>query len=255
METAPVFVSLSTIPSRIDHLAPTLDSLFAQIRIPDAVLVCVPMHSTREDRPFTLPPFLSDSARGRWPPDKLRVVRCARDWGPATKVLGALPHLPEEAVLIAVDDDRRYAPFFVDELVRAQSADRASSFSFFCYEYFGMGVAQAADGFSFWAPNLRALPAFADRVLENRASFFVDDLWLSFFLQNSGIGVRTLRRADDAPCFEDVPSKDILPLWQDPAHPRSHAMLECALRLFRDFDPSPELRKRAPAWIDWCEIG
>src|SRR5438094_2713655 len=75
-----VIASLSTVPERIGKLGPTIRSLLKQTRPPDEIVLAVPEFSIREQRPYTVPKYIS-----RWP--RLRVLRCSRDWGPATKVI------------------------------------------------------------------------------------------------------------------------------------------------------------------------
>lgn len=114
----------TTLPSRIGRLRPTVDSLLAQTVPPDRIFVCVPRRSVREDCAYELPGWLKE------PPPGLQLVRCERDDGPATKLLGSLPHIPAEACLIVVDDDMVYRPFLVERLAKAQLARRDASFSF-----------------------------------------------------------------------------------------------------------------------------
>ena len=176
----PVFVSLTTLPSRIGRLRPTLDSLRAQTLPPDRIFVCVPDRSLREDREYALPEWL------RSPPPGVEVVRCGTDHGPGTKLLGCLPRIAGEACLITVDDDLVYRPFLVERLYRAQLDRPAASFSFFVYDVGRFRCGQSADGFSFWTPNLARVEAFAARMLRSPHLFVPDDLWISLYLQNEG---------------------------------------------------------------------
>jgi hypothetical protein len=100
-----VIVSLSTVPERIGNLGPTIRSLLRQTRPPDEIVLAVPEFSIREQRPYAVPKYLS-----RWP--RLRVLRCNKDWGPATKFI---PVIQEElavghgnTLILVVDDDRVY---------------------------------------------------------------------------------------------------------------------------------------------------
>jgi Glycosyl transferase family 2 len=100
-----VIASLSTVPERIDNLGPTIRSLLRQTRPPDEIVLAVPEFSIREQRRYTVPKYVS-----RWP--RLRVLRCSKDWGPATKFI---PVIQEElaaargsTLILVVDDDRVY---------------------------------------------------------------------------------------------------------------------------------------------------
>jgi Glycosyl transferase family 2 len=100
-----VIASLSTVPERIGNLGPTIRSLLRQTRPPDEIVVAVPEFSIREQRSYAVPKYVS-----RWP--RLRVLRCRKDWGPATKFI---PVVREElaagrgnTLIMVVDDDRVY---------------------------------------------------------------------------------------------------------------------------------------------------
>ena len=185
--TLPLVVGVTTLPSRIHSMRPMLDSLLAQTHPPDRVLLGLPHLSLREARPYEQPAWLADYA------PMLHVVPCAQDWGPGTKLLACLEHLPEPCVLVIADDDMYYRPFFLAQLYRYQSYDRHSSFSYCTYRYGPIDVAQGADGFSFYSPNLAGVADFAQAALRSPQVRQVDDLWISAFLQSRGIEVQSLR--------------------------------------------------------------
>lgn len=100
-----VIASLSTVPGRINNLRATIRSLLKQTRPPDEIIVAVPEFSIREERPYVVPEYLLRLPR-------LRILRCRRDWGPATKFI---PVVREElavggrdTLIMVVDDDRVY---------------------------------------------------------------------------------------------------------------------------------------------------
>ena len=181
-----MFVGVTTLPSRIGKLEPTVESLLGQTLRPDRIFVSVPRRSRREGGEYTLPGWLQR------PPAGVQLVRCEQDYGPATKLLGCLPHLPPEACLIVVDDDMVYKPFLVERLYRAQLARPDASFSFFVERIGRLRCGQGADGFSFWTPNLAGIAEFAAVALRSRHLFVADDLWISLFLQNRRVCIDSL---------------------------------------------------------------
>src|SRR5689334_16139862 len=78
-----VIASLSTVPDRINNLEPTIQSLLKQTRPPDEIVLAIPEFSIREQRPYVVPKYIAKLPR-------VRVLRCAEDWGPATKFIGAI---------------------------------------------------------------------------------------------------------------------------------------------------------------------
>lgn len=123
----------------------------------------------------------------------MELVRCERDWGPATKLLGCLPRLRSDACLIVVDDDMVYRPFLVERLHEAQVRRRDASFSFFVERLGRLRWGQGADGFSFWTPNLTGIEGFAAAALRSPHLFVADDLWISLFLQNRRVAIASLQ--------------------------------------------------------------
>src|SRR5215470_12078229 len=78
-----VIVSLSTLPDRIDNLEPTLRCLVEQTRTPDEIVVAVPRFSNRQQKEYAVPAYLEKIPR-------VRILRCEKDWGPATKFIPAV---------------------------------------------------------------------------------------------------------------------------------------------------------------------
>ena len=100
-----VIASLSTVPERVGNLGPTIRSLLNQTRPPDEIVLVVPEFSIREQRAYAVPKYVL-----HWP--RLRVLRCSKDWGPATKfipvVQAELAAGRRNTLIMVVDDDRTY---------------------------------------------------------------------------------------------------------------------------------------------------
>lgn len=108
---APVLVSLTTTPSRISQLRPTLASLLDQTRPPDAIVLNLPQRCERDASPYAIPRFVAEFPG-------LRIERCERDLGPATKLVPTLLRQPDlESALIVVDDDQIYPRELVANLL------------------------------------------------------------------------------------------------------------------------------------------
>lgn len=185
----PLWVSLTTLPSRMEHIRPTLQSLLQeQALCPDRVLLCLPRFSSREGCAYSRPSWLADFG------ERLTVVECEHDDGPGTKLLGCLPLLEHQPplCLVVVDDDMRYRREFLETIYAAQVRDLGSSFSFYTYMSGPFIVGQGADGFSFNTENLQSLRNFADMALKNNQLRLVDDLWISAYLHGKDVRVRSL---------------------------------------------------------------
>lgn len=114
-------VSLSTIPSRLPFLAPTLKSLLRQSRAPKRIVLNLPAYSLREKTAYVVPECLKALSA-------VEIARCD-DLGPATKLTPALlRELPDQTVIV-VDDDRIYPPTLVAELEDAATAAPDTAFA------------------------------------------------------------------------------------------------------------------------------
>ena len=96
-----IYVSLTTIPSRIHNLENILDSLLSQTHNINEILLNIPTYSKRFKKEYSIPEFLKKTKF-----NKVKVIRC-NDYGPGTKLLGALEYLEDKkGYVIIVDDDR-----------------------------------------------------------------------------------------------------------------------------------------------------
>ena len=109
-----LIVTLTTIPSRIEVLAPTLKSLLRQRVRPAEIRLCLPAWSEREQRAYEIPAWL-------------RSLRCVTlvpcdDAGPATKFLSTLRTVPSDQPVVVVDDDRIYHPRLLETFLALAQA-------------------------------------------------------------------------------------------------------------------------------------
>jgi hypothetical protein len=192
-------VSMSTIPSRIDFILPAIRSLFDQTLRPSRVILALPPHSSRENRPYRIP----DSLRAL---EGLTIIDAERDWGPATKLLAALRlyrNVPNQR-LVFVDDDNIYPRTLLETMARhaEQRPDAAiamrgwqvpSSLHFKDVDVvFGSAIGSPlrVDVVTGCGGVLVRPRFFEDDVfaLEERSdAFYVDDVWLSGHLARRGV--------------------------------------------------------------------
>lgn len=108
-----LIVTLSSVPPRFGALGPTLESLLAQTRKPDRILLYIPTKYRRfPDWDGTLPAV----------PEGVEIVRTDLDLGPSTKVLAAARDFAGQDVdLLLCDDDRFYPKDWAEIFVRARA--------------------------------------------------------------------------------------------------------------------------------------
>ena len=115
----PVVVSFTTSPRRLPRCEPMIESLLNQTRLPDAIVLNLPprFERTGEEYPVdeSLPGWLVRSPL-------VKIQRCDRDWGPATKLVPTVVRCQRESarsIVITVDDDIRYPRGAVSALADA----------------------------------------------------------------------------------------------------------------------------------------
>ena len=102
-----IYISLTTIPSRIEKLEPILDSLLDQQIEIEKILLNIPKYSIRFKKEYKIPKFLKKDKFK----NKIEIIRC-NDYGPGTKLLGCLDYFDnyknkENTYIIIIDDDRK----------------------------------------------------------------------------------------------------------------------------------------------------
>lgn len=113
-------ISLTSIPSRLPLVAPTLKSLMRQRLAPARIVLNLPRFSRRENVAYVAPGFLDGLASV--------TIRWCEDLGPATKLIPSLLAEGPETKIIVVDDDRIYPASLVEDLVTAAEGQPSSAF-------------------------------------------------------------------------------------------------------------------------------
>lgn len=113
-------VSLTSIPSRLPFIAPTIKSLLRQSVAPQKIILNIPSVSLREGVPYVVPEFLKGL-------EAVEIHPCP-DLGPATKLLPSLKRLPPSQPILVVDDDRIYHRSVLADLLDAVRAQPEAAF-------------------------------------------------------------------------------------------------------------------------------
>jgi hypothetical protein len=224
-----VIATLSSLPSRIGRLQPAIRSLLRQTRPPDEIVIAIPDFSRREQRPYVVPRYLAESPR-------VRVLRCKRDWGPATKFIPVIQEelaaSRDDTLVMVVDDDRVYPRdaletylYYHEQLPEAALCFRGAAMP----SSFDWRQARMLHGFELRQPQAVAVitgcgsyfiqPRFFDESLWNysnapRGAFYMDDIWISGCLGRRGVKryvvpssgmMRTVLRQMGTLTLHDVP--------------------------------------------------
>jgi len=106
-KTRNIVVSLTTIPSRVNSLYSTLNSLILQSKLPDQIYIGIPKISTRESIPYVIPDKIKNHPL-------ITIIDLEKDYGPISKLITGL--LSAESQFITVDDDTIYSYDLIEKL-------------------------------------------------------------------------------------------------------------------------------------------
>lgn len=106
-----VVVSLTTIPSRLDSIFASMNSILRQTRPPDRIYLNIPFWSIREKKGYQIPKLLKTD-------DRITLIRCPQDLGPILKLSETLKRETNpDTLIITVDDDTIYPRHFIETLL------------------------------------------------------------------------------------------------------------------------------------------
>ncbi len=195
-----VIVSFTTTPTRIGFIKDTLGCLDNQTFKPRQIYLSIPHRFKRDNSEYVIPEWLLNYPN-------LTILR-TQDYGPATKLLGALENaeIRPETIIITVDDDSCYPPNTILQLVtRAKRYPQAAV----GHSGVGLNFDGHKDGIHYIdVDNQPAIilegyagvayrPQFFDKSIfeilkEPNFCFNSDDLYISFHLAKNNIPRRTV---------------------------------------------------------------
>tara|TARA_Y100000590_G_scaffold315150_1_gene356381 strand:- start:3327 stop:4058 length:732 start_codon:yes stop_codon:yes gene_type:complete len=171
-----IYVSLTTIPSRVKNLSKSIESLLKQVCKPDKIFVNIPNKYKR---------FKESIEKDQIPKFKDPIVEITRceDFGPGTKLLGSLQKFKENSLVILADDDHIYEDYMIEKFNYFYSKSPENAYSFYVHPLKNFGIGQGADGFAINSNSLKGIDKFYDQIVKKNDDLFIhDDLWTSFFL-------------------------------------------------------------------------
>ena len=170
-------VSMSTIPARISNINEILDKINDQTLKPDKIFLNIPYHYKR----FKNETITEDRIK-QINVKNLEIVRCG-DYGPGTKIMGAINKVKDFDCVILLDDDHIYDENILEIFIENFIKERIN-YSFYQNKIFNIKMGQCADGFLINTELLDNIEIFYEKfVKHNRNMFLDDDLWLAIYLQ------------------------------------------------------------------------
>lgn len=197
----PVYITMTTIPSRFKNTIRIIENFLKHVKGFEKIILNIPYSYNR------WPDFKVDtSITGKINDNRFLLNRC-EDSGPITKILAALPIIPDKSITI-ICDDMCYKSSAFKDIAEIQDKYRNKSFTFFVYPYKNdhgynnVMVPQGADLISSYTSNLRELSDWfitfksqlnIPKYFENEC-FFVDDQVIGWYFQTHGIPMEQVDR-------------------------------------------------------------
>ena len=170
-------ITLTTIPSRFSSIYKTINSIEKQSFKPQKIFLNIP------HKYYRFPNIkIQEREIEKLKSELVQINRC-NDYGPATKIMGALNEVKNFDCAIIIDDDHIYdermCEIFIKEFEREKN-----NYSFYIQKIFSINMAQCADGFLINSEYLDQIENFYEKyVRKNKNMFLDDDLWISIYLQ------------------------------------------------------------------------
>jgi hypothetical protein len=188
-----VIVSLTSIPSRIDHIKPVINSILDQNVKVDKIVINLPKKYRRFEKELTIPDFIKNC-------QNIHVDRINKDYGPITKLLPTLAREKDDTKIIYVDDDMIYGKDFVETMI-AYSDEHPNNaicnHAWSVKRFLDHNKYDSKDGRKDVAEGFAAVlvkPKFFTEDIYNileapESAFFSDDIWISGHLAKNGIEI------------------------------------------------------------------
>ena len=169
-------VSLTTIPSRLKSIYKTIESIQNQTLKPNKIYLSIPYKYKRFQN---LEINESDIKNIKF--KNLEIIRC-EDYGPATKLMGAIKEARDFDCVILLDDDHLYDKNICEIFIQ-QFKIKPINYSFYLNKIFNIKMGQCADGLLINTKYLDKIEEFYfTYVLKNKNLFHDDDLWFALYL-------------------------------------------------------------------------
>ena len=170
-------VSLTTLPSRIEHIKETLYSIQKQTLQPDRIYLNLPLKFKRLKNQF-----FKQNQIDKLEDYKLQISRC-EDFGPATKLMGSIESIRNSYdCVILLDDDHIYHKKCFEILIENFKKEQIN-YSFYLNKIFNIRHGQCSDIFLLNTSLLDKIEIFYNKYVKNNKNMFLDDdLWFAIYL-------------------------------------------------------------------------
>lgn len=177
----PVYFAFTTIPERCQNIEKIVDIMKKQTVKPYKIIISIPQNYKRASNKecHISPKILNDP--------NVVIYHPPKDYGPLTKLWGALQYLNgKKCYLIIGDDDIPYRKDFIEKCVKRLNQDKSKVYAGYIEEDKLDGdleVLQGCSGVAFYTPLIQDILQYKELPL----CFGTDDVWISSYLKHKNI--------------------------------------------------------------------
>lgn len=191
-------VTLSTIPSKLEYLPATLDSIVNQTVKAKKIILQIPKKYDFRLKGQSINSDLLESIKQKYSKYGFEVNVCKDDNGPGTKLVGLLEQMPAQSFksnqkIVVLDDDLIYNQKSLESIkTTLEEGYSPLNASFYTYRIEDITIGQGADIFILEPNALEDYLAFFYKVKNSKDGKFIlhhDDVILSYYLNKSNNSV------------------------------------------------------------------
>lgn len=199
-----IITSCTTSPLRINKMNETLNSLENQTVSPTYMLLNLPLKFARTNQEYIIPDYIKDNSN-------IVINRFEMDYGPATKLVGAILKIPKyvDAWIIVHDDDQLYPQKtvetfteYIDKFNDKRKAFTVSGFSFSpdftqtIHKREDLSILQLCEGFMSYCVHRSIFEddfiPYIQTLIKNKDCNLSDDLIISNYIAKKGVKIHKL---------------------------------------------------------------
>ena len=186
-----VYITMSTIPSRLQNTLKVIKHLCEHLKGFKKIILNVPYKYKR------FPNYIVNTNHNI-KDNRFMLNRC-EDNGPITKILPSLQIIPDNSITIICDDMCYNLEAFKD-IAEMQDNNLQNAYSYYVYNYNGIGVPQGADLISFYTEKMEHFIDWFNEFSGKRGDyfqnpcFFVDDQIIGYYFQYIGVSMEQVDR-------------------------------------------------------------
>jgi hypothetical protein len=199
-----IIATMTTLPSRINFLAPVIEAVLNQTIAVSSLELNVPIFCERTKEVYTIPDWLNSI-------NKVTVFR-TEDWGPITKIAPTLIRhkLDNELYLWSIDDDFAYPPNQLELLVSAHDKEKKRILTrhggYFAENgditfTYGAGPVHMLEGFGgvLYPPDCISddFESYVRTTCQNEDCRMSDDLVLSYYFRKHNVEIYLYNKPSD----------------------------------------------------------